>query len=133
MPLIGYPLRQTLSEHGTVNRGNCATDASGRLIGIDEVLKIERIARWRAPAIRCRRVNRVFSRAMKLVSMTCFGLCPGSFGQLRGLFAGFLARNGQSRPRNSNLPVAVGSLLQSGSAEMRVLRSGRRMVWGDLS
>jgi hypothetical protein len=120
--LIGYPLRQTLSEHGTVNRGICATDASGRLIGIDEVLKIERMpdggARHPMPSGEPRVL-----KGDELVSMTCFGLLPGFFGQLRGLFAGFLARNGQSQTAEFYLPVAVGSLLQSGSAEMRVLRS----------
>src|SRR3954470_16458976 len=40
--LVGYPLNQTLSEHGTVSRGIGATDAAGRLKRITEITKIEK-------------------------------------------------------------------------------------------
>ena len=42
--MVGYPLKQTLSEHGTVSRGLCATDAGGRLKNITEITKIEKAA-----------------------------------------------------------------------------------------
>src|SRR5882757_3617341 len=37
--MVGYPLRQTLSEHGTVSRGLCATDSAGRLKRITEMTR----------------------------------------------------------------------------------------------
>jgi hypothetical protein len=121
--LVGYPLRQTLSEHGTVNRGICATDAAGRLSGIEEVLRIERLpegqARYPLPWGEWRVL-----RGDELVSMTCFGFLPEFFGQLRGLFAEFLARYGESQTAEFFLPTAVGSLLQAGYAEVFVLGSG---------
>ena len=120
--LVGYPLRQTLSEHGTVNRGICATDAAGRLSGIEEVLKIERLPGGRArcplPSGEWRMLN-----GDELVSMTCFGFLPEFFGQLRGLFAEFLVRNGKNLTAEFYLPVAVGDLLQTGSAGVSVLGS----------
>jgi MobA-like NTP transferase domain len=120
--LVGYPLSQTLSEHGTVNRGICATDATGRLSGIDEVLKIERLPDGRVrhplPSGEWRLLN-----GNELVSMTCFGFLPEFFGQLRRLFAEFLVRNGGSQTAEFYLPVAVGQLLRSGDAEVRVFRS----------
>ena len=120
--LVGYPLSQTLSEHGTVNRGICATDAAGRLSGIDEVLKIERTPDGRARCPLPWGEWRMFT-GDELVSMTCFGFLPEFFGQLQGLFAGFLAAYGQSQTAEFYLPSAVGDLLQSGYAEVRVLRN----------
>jgi molybdopterin-guanine dinucleotide biosynthesis protein A len=38
--IIGYPLVDTLSEHGTVNRGICKLDAAGNLAGITERINI---------------------------------------------------------------------------------------------
>jgi hypothetical protein len=60
--LVGYPLRQTLSEHGTVNRGIRAIDATGRLGGIDEVLK-SNACPMAVPVIRCRGGNGAHSLA----------------------------------------------------------------------
>ncbi len=120
--LVGYPLRQTLSDHGAVNRGICLTDAAGRLTGIDEVLKIERTpgGRVRAPLPwgGWRELN-----GDELVSMTCFGFQPEFLGQLRGLFAEFLSRYGRSETAEFYLPVAVGDLSQGGYADVRVLIS----------
>jgi hypothetical protein len=121
--LVGYPLRQTLSEHGTVNRGVCLVDPSGRLEGIDEVLKIERTSRGRARAPFPQGQWRELS-GDELVSMTCFGFSPEFMGQLRGRFSGFLEEHGTSQTAEFYLPVAVGELLKAGYADMRVLKSG---------
>ena len=120
--LVGYPLRQTLSEHGTVNRGICTIDAAGRLGGIDEVLKIERLSDGRARCPLPWGGWRMFT-GDELVSMTCFGFLPEFFGQLHGLFAEFLTQYGQSQTAEFYLPVAVGKLMQAGYAEVSVLGS----------
>jgi len=121
--LVGYPLRQTLSEHGAVNRGVCRTDAAGRLNGIDEVLKIERTpdggARHPLSWGGWRQLT-----GDEIVSMTCFGFTPVFFGQLRGLLADFLGRYGRSETAEFYLPVAVGELVQAGYIEVRLLKSG---------
>src|SRR6188474_71921 len=36
--MVGYPLRNTLSDHGAVNRGICQTDADGLLTDVEEVV-----------------------------------------------------------------------------------------------
>jgi MobA-like NTP transferase domain len=120
--LVGYPLRQTLSEYGAVNRGVCRIDAAGRLRGIDEVLKIERMSDGRARAPLPWGGWRELS-GDEPVSMTCFGFSPEFPGQLLGLFNEFLERYGQSQTAEFYLPVAVGDLLEAGYAEVRVLRS----------
>lgn len=123
--LVGYPLRQTLSEYGAVNRGLCRTDAAGRLTGLEEVLKIERTADGRArrplPGGGWSELS-----GEEVVSMTCFGFGPALFGQVRGLFAGFLVQHGRSETAEFFLPVAVNDLVAAGGAEVRVLRTDDR-------
>jgi hypothetical protein len=120
--LVGYPLRQTLSEHGAVNRGLCAADAAGRLAGMEEVLKIERTAGgqirhpdgaggWRSLS------------GDETVSMTFFGFTPAFFGQLRSLWAEFLDGYGRSETAEFYLPVAVGALVRERYAEVLLLQS----------
>jgi hypothetical protein len=41
--IIAYQLGQTLSDHGTVNRGVCSINASGNLIDVRERLNIKRV------------------------------------------------------------------------------------------
>ena len=120
--LVGYPLRQTLSEHGAVNRGVCVTDAAGRLSGIDEVMKIERTPDGRVrPPLAWGEWRQLSGDEM--VSMTFFGFTPVFFGQLRGLFVDFLGKYSRSETAEFYLPVAVGELLRAGYAEMRLLKS----------
>ena len=120
--LVGYPLRQTLSEHGAVNRGVCVTDAAGRLSGIDEVMKIERTPDGRVRYPLAWGEWRQLS-GDETVSMTFFGFTPVFFGQLRGLFGDFLGKYGRSMTAEFYLPVAVGELLKASYAEMRLLKS----------
>ena len=41
MSMVGYTLHNTLSEHGTVNRGICEVDENNNLIEVIERTKIE--------------------------------------------------------------------------------------------
>ncbi len=120
--LVGYPLRQTLSEHGAVNRGLCTADAAGRLIGIEEVLKIERTPDGAARYPLAQGGWRSLTGG-EIVSMTFFGFSPELFGQLRGGFAEFLGKHGDSEAAEFYLPAAVGQVLRAGTAEMRLLQS----------
>ena len=120
--LVGYPLRQTLSEHGAVNRGVCAIDPAGRLTGIEEVLKIERTPDGGARHPLAWGTWRQLS-GDEIVSMTFFGFTPVFFGQVRGLFSEFLDRYGRSETAEFYLPVAVGDLVRAGYAEVRLLKS----------
>lgn len=119
--LVGYPLRQTLSEHGTVSRGLCAMDAAGRLDSITELTKIERTdtgARYTDAAGTERRLT-----GDEIVSMNFWGFTPAVFGQLEQKFADFLGARGADPKAEFYLPTALSELNQSGAAEVRLLRS----------
>lgn len=119
--LVGYPLRQTLSEHGAVSRGLCTTDATGGLASITETTGIAMGAEgaWAPDGAGGRRRF----TGDELVSMNFWGFTPAVFGQLEGLFAEFLAARGREPKAEFYLPTALSTLNEQGAARIALLRS----------
>jgi dTDP-glucose pyrophosphorylase len=117
--MIGFVLRNTLSDFGAVARGICQVDAQGFLKSIVERTNIARDG------------SQVISTDSKgaanplsgdeIVSMNIWGFTPGIFRQLRLIFEEFLDENGSDLRAESYLPSAVNSLINSGQARVRVL------------
>lgn len=119
--LVGYPLEQTLSEHGAVSRGLCATDAAGRLQSITEITKIEK-----APTGACYTdvAGQVQSLTGKeIVSMNCWGFTPNIFDQLETEFRVFLEKRGPDPKAEIYLPTVVSELNVRGEAKIALHRS----------
>lgn len=119
--LVGYPLRQTLSEHGTVSRGVCSIDAPGRLLRITELTHIEKTAAG-ARYTDADGVQHNLS-GEETVSMNFWGFTPAVFAQLESLFAEFLATRGADPKAEFYLPTALSELNQRGAADIALLRS----------
>ena len=118
--LVGYRLRDTLSEHGAVNRGVCRVDADGRLSLVEEVLEI-------APSERGELVGRgprghVTIQPDTLVSMNFWVFTPAIFPILRAGFVRFFS--GPDATKEFLLPAAVQDALERGAARVRVLDAG---------
>ncbi|MFZ5494153.1 MAG: nucleotidyltransferase family protein [Verrucomicrobiota bacterium] len=119
--MVGYPLSQTLSEHGAVSRGLCTTDAAGRLTGITEVTKIEKVpggARYTDAGGQVRQLT-----GGEIVSMNFWGFTPALFPQLEAKFSIFLERHGGDPKAEIYLPTALSELNQSGEARIALHRS----------
>jgi NDP-sugar pyrophosphorylase family protein len=119
--MVGYPLSQTLSEHGTVSRGLCATDAAGRLTGITEVTKIEKTAdgaRYTDAAGQPQQLT-----GAEIVSMNFWGFTPAVFPQLEAKFRTFLSERGQDPKAEVYLPTCLSELNASGEARIALHRS----------
>ena len=119
--MVGYPLRQTLSEHGMVSRGVCTTDAGGRLQQITEITRIEPEdagARFTDAAGAVQRLT-----GDETVSMNFWGFTPAVFGQLEQLFTRFLAERGTDPKAEFYLPTALSELNRRGAASVALLRS----------
>lgn len=119
--MVGYPLSQTLSEHGTVSRGLCATDATGRLASITEITKIEKIpggARYHDAGGQARLL-----KGDEIVSMNFWGFTPAVFPQLEAKLGAFLAQHGNDPKAEVYLPTALSELNQSGEARIALHRS----------
>ena len=114
--MVGYTLRNTLSEHGSVSRGVCECDAAGFLRAVVELTKVEKHGRG------ARADDRVLS-GDEPVSMNFWGFTPALFPQLREQFTEFLRRSGQELKSECYIPTTVNELVASGTARVKVLRT----------
>jgi len=122
MAMVGYPLENTLSDHGNVNRGICQIDEAGFLTNVEEYLAIEREedGHVRGTALDAKR--HVVAPG-SLVSMNFWAFGPGFFSQLEEGFTRFLSESGEQLKSECYIPTIVDQLIHSGRASCRVLRT----------
>ena len=116
---IGYRLKNTLSQNGTVSRGICRTDAKGYLTDIVECKKIasDGTAAWNQEP----NGSHTPLSMDDAVSMTCFGFTPALLDALERLFAHFLEEHGDDLSScEFILAEALRTLIAEG-ARVRVL------------
>lgn len=124
--VVGYPVLETLSDHGSVARGICEVDGAGYLTGLVERTRIEK---WGATGKYLDETGTErFLKGDEVVSMNMLGFTPALFGQLERYLIKFLERQSVS-PDNSEciLSVVLGELLKENSARVCVLPT--RDVW----
>lgn len=120
--MVGFVLRNTLSDFGAVARGVCQVDDMNLL---REVVELKSIERERAHAINIGADGAETKLAGdEVVSMNMWGFTPVVFGQLEEQFAKFLERNGTDLYAECSIPTTVNELLQAGVARVKVLRCG---------
>ena len=119
--MVGFRLKNTLSQNGTVTRGVCKVDDSHMLREIEETYEIEGRDGY-AVAVRNGEVIRL--ELDSPVSMNMWGLQPEFFEVLEDGFIEFL-RNVKKEEVKAEylLPAIIGHLLKAGNAQVRVLRS----------
>ncbi len=122
MAMIGYPLQNTLSDHGHVNRGICQLDASGNLTSVEEILNIEREDDG---IVRGSRIDgsRQDIADDCLVSMNFWAFGPDFFDRLEEAFTRFLAAAGSQLKSECYIPTVVDDLIQTGKGSCPVLRT----------
>jgi UTP-glucose-1-phosphate uridylyltransferase len=119
--MVGFTLKYTLSEHGTVARGVCQADSEGLLTDIQELTKIAKTATGAE--------NRTEDGVVTLlngeepVSMNMWGFTPSIFPLLAKDFSTFLSAKGQELKSESYIPLSVGNLVKSQQASCRILRT----------
>ena len=119
--VVGYVLRNTLSEFGAVARGVCQVDGNGYLEKIIELKSIEREGGHARNTDAAGEETRLAGD--EIVSMNMWGFTPAVFAPLREQFEKFLERNGSDLEAECYLPSAVNELLVAGQARVKVLRS----------
>jgi UTP-glucose-1-phosphate uridylyltransferase len=119
--MVGFVLRNTLSDFGGVARGVCEVDAKGYLTHIVELTKVER----EGSGARSLNPDGTWQKLTgdEPVSMNMWGFHPSIFVHLRREFTDFLARQGQEQKSECYIPMTIGNLVRSGHARCRVLRS----------
>ena len=121
--MVGYYLRNTVSDHGTVARGVCEVDGNGYLTSIVERLKIAKYD----GGIHFTEDGENWTdlHPDTLVSMNMFGFTPSFLTELEKKFPLFLANEMPENPAKKEflLPMSAGELLKDGKATIRVLSS----------
>lgn len=118
--LVAYPLRNTLSEHGQVNRGICEV-ADGVLSGVEEVLKIGREKDGKVTGEWLDGTRREV-RPEALVSMN-FWIFPAEFmAALQAEFLKFLT-TGSGVTGECYIPTVVDSLIHRESTTCHVIET----------
>jgi NDP-sugar pyrophosphorylase family protein len=119
--MVGYTLKNTLSEYGTVARGVAECDDRMFLKRIAERKGVEKTAdgaRYRDPDGTVHPLT-----GHEPVSMNLWGFQPSIFGFLEAQFARFLAEHGREKSAELYIPTVVDELVRDGSAAVRVLPS----------
>ena len=125
--IIGYPVENTLTDHGSVARGVCEVNSDGSLVRMDERTNVQR-----------------FEKTVKasddgehwldiplgtLVSMNMWGFSPTLFAELEERFRQFLGGDNQTlETAEYLLPEVVGDLVQEGRAHITVIPTSERWV-----
>ncbi|MEY8234991.1 sugar phosphate nucleotidyltransferase [Lachnospiraceae bacterium 66-29] len=122
--MVGYALKNTLTENGHVARGICQTDAEGFLTGIDERTHIEKRG---AGAAFTEDEGKTWTELSmdSTVSMNMWGFSQSILKELESGFVEFLKNNLPKNPLKAEyfLPFAVDGLLSEGKASVQVLNS----------
>ena len=125
--MVGYRLKNTVTEHGTVARGVCAVDREGFLTGIRERTAIEKDGE-----------NARFTEdggqtwtplpGDAIVSMNLWGFGRSFLDEALSRFPAFLDRAMAENPDKAEyyLPAVADQLIREGRARVRVLPSGDR-------
>lgn len=119
--MVGFVLRNTLSDFGAVSRGICNLGDDNFLQGVVELTHIQRDGEGASNTDAAGQVTSLSGD--ELVSMNMWGFTPAIFSQLQEKFENFLALNGASLRSESFLPTAVNELVLDGKARVKVLRT----------
>lgn len=119
--MIGYQLGNTLSEYGTVSRGECMVDSNGRLTSIIERSKIE-----------CKNgvIHYVDAKGMETsldattpVSMNMWGLTPDYFAYSDEAMRAFLKQHGNEMKSEFYIPTLMNELITKGRVTCQMLET----------
>ena len=122
--MMGYVLKNTVSEHGFVSRGECQINEKGNLIGLVERTYIERIKGELKYKDEKGKLESISEDTV--VSMNFFGFTPKYFEASESLFETFLEDNYKESKAEFFIPLVVNHLIVNKEANMEVLKSDAR-------
>lgn len=119
--MVGYQLKETLSDFGSVSRGICDADKNGNLQKIVETLKIEK----RGTAIISVEPDgsEVALTGNEIASMNNWGFKPSIFAELEKRFTQFLKTEIEKPKSEMYIPSVVFDLIDEKVATVKVLEA----------
>jgi UTP-glucose-1-phosphate uridylyltransferase len=119
--MVGYPLKNTISENGYVSRGECTVNENGFLTDVTERVRIEKID----GVLKTVNVNNEILTIDEntIVSMNFWGFTPKIFEFGNQLFLKFLEVHHESLTAEFYLPTIVNKIINTESSSLKVLKS----------
>jgi UTP-glucose-1-phosphate uridylyltransferase len=122
--IVGYKMKNTLSEHGHVNRGVCRVNSERLLVNIVETRQIEKLPDG-AQAPGHDGIMEKFT-GDEVVSMNLWGFKPSCFGFLGKEFRNFIDAKGMDLKSELDIPTSVDKFVKSGEITIKILMSNER-------
>jgi NDP-sugar pyrophosphorylase family protein len=119
--MVGYKLKNTLSENGSVSRGVCNVNADGNLTEVIERTKIYRDDLGKIVFEEPDGVLDVPEDAP--VSMNFWGFSPDMMQVTEDMFRDFVAANHENLKSEFYIPLIANAQIQNGNARLRVLQT----------
>ena len=119
--MVGYELKNTLSENGYVSRGQCKSDENNFLLDVIERTHIER--KDDTIVFQDENGNHIKLKEDTLVSMNFWGFTPSYFEFLNEKFSHFIPENANNLKAEFYIPSVVNDLIEEKRARVKVLHS----------
>lgn len=119
--MVGFVLRNTLSEFGSVARGVCRLTPDECLESVVELTRIEKDGAAARHTGSDGKVHPLTGE--EIVSLNMWGFTPTLFAHLRREFVTFLQQEGANPKAEFFIPTVVNTLINSGRVRLKVLRS----------
>lgn len=121
--MVGYQLKNVLSEYGSVSRGYADTDKSNLVTRLSELTKIVKEG------------NRIISKESTgdrelnpdaPVSMNCWGFLPEAFDMTEKMFVEFLEKDFNNPTSEFYIALMVTSMINHGLGNVHVIPGGQK-------
>jgi hypothetical protein len=122
--MVGYVLRNTLSEYGHVSRGVCDVDKEMLLKKVTERTKIKKVENG-ATFVDADGTEYML-KGDEIVSMNLWGFHPSVFTHLQNQFDDFLKNRGHELKSELFIPSVVDKLIKSDRVSAKVLTTDDR-------
>jgi len=143
--MVGWTLKDTLSEYGPVARGVCQCDEQMFLRKITECKKVDPVRKDSSFVVPTTEKERRFSNGVEkiaqgiryidengmehsltgneIVSMNLWGFQPSIFQHIQSHFRRFLKEHGSEKDSELYIPAVIDELIENGKATVKVLRT----------
>ena len=117
--IIGYELKKTLSDNGSVSRGVCSVDAAQNLVDINERTKIYRNNKGIITYEDEQGLHEVSEDSS--VSMNFFAFAPSFINNAENYFGEFLDKEINNPKGEFFIPLVVDKVVKSGQVNVKVI------------